>query len=170
MAGTDAERDIAKMEAEIVDLRKAVGALIVCLVRVGVQGRAPFFEDQEALGLPSRMGHVGIPPPPPGSCGGTLEKRRRRKTSDAQDDRGVKLLTNHGFVDEQDVVAGARAAIQNRRMPAPNAEICEEICGEDYLNPTRGFGFTGTAFTRTSGFLRMQNPIQPRSRASGSRR
>ena len=62
MAGIDAERDIAKMEAEILGLRKAVGALIVCLVRVGVQGRAPFFEDQEELGLPSRMGHIGIPP------------------------------------------------------------------------------------------------------------
>ena len=80
MAGTDAERDIAKMKAEIVDLRKAVGALIVCLVRVGVQGRAPFFEDQEALGLPARMGHVGIP-----TTAARILRRYAREASEAED-------------------------------------------------------------------------------------
>ena len=65
MAGlleTDAEAHIEKMEAEIADLRNAVGALIACLVRVGVEGRAPFIGDQETLGLRSKMGHIGIPP------------------------------------------------------------------------------------------------------------
>ena len=39
----------------------AIGAIIACLVRVGIEGRAISVNDSEVLGLPLRAGRIGIP-------------------------------------------------------------------------------------------------------------
>ena len=62
MTDETAQQKIDRLEAEVRDLRLGMGALIVCLVRVGVEGRFPFSEDSQVLGLPMAMGRAGIPP------------------------------------------------------------------------------------------------------------
>ena len=42
MTDETAHQRIDRLEAEVKNLRLAMGALIVCLVRVGVEGRFPF--------------------------------------------------------------------------------------------------------------------------------
>ena len=42
MTDETAQQRIDRLEAEVKNLRLAMGALIVCLVRVGVEGRFPF--------------------------------------------------------------------------------------------------------------------------------
>ena len=52
-----------KLEARVKSLEAAVGALVACLARVGVEGRVPSISDYEALGLSDMMmmGEPGIP-------------------------------------------------------------------------------------------------------------
>ena len=51
-----------KLEARVESLEAAVGALVACLVRLGVTGRAPEINDYQALGLPApAFGDVGYP-------------------------------------------------------------------------------------------------------------
>ena len=62
MTDETAQQKIELLEAEVKNLRLGMGALIVCLVRVGVEGRFPFADDSRVLGLPIAMGKAGIPP------------------------------------------------------------------------------------------------------------
>ena len=62
MTDETAQQKIERLETEVKNLRLGMGALIVCLVRVGVEGRFPFSDDSQVLGLPIAMGRAGIPP------------------------------------------------------------------------------------------------------------
>ncbi len=62
MTDETAQQKIERLEAEVKNLRLGMGALIACLVRVGVEGRFPFADDSQTLGLPIAMGKAGIPP------------------------------------------------------------------------------------------------------------
>lgn len=62
MTDETTQQKIERLEAEVKNLRLGMGALIVCLVRVGVEGRFPFSDDSQVLGLPMAMGRAGIPP------------------------------------------------------------------------------------------------------------
>ena len=67
--GADREKEkmsesMEKLEARVKSLEAAVGALVACLARVGVEGRVPSISDYEALvGLSDMMmmGEPGIP-------------------------------------------------------------------------------------------------------------
>ena len=48
------------LEERVKSLEEAVGVLIACLVRIGVEGRPPIINDCEALGIPVTM-HIGYP-------------------------------------------------------------------------------------------------------------
>ena len=56
-----AHKRVTELEAKVESLEQAIGAIIACLVRVGVEGRAMSMNDCEVLGLPPRMGTIGIP-------------------------------------------------------------------------------------------------------------
>ena len=62
MTDRTAQQKIERLEAEVKSLRLGMGALIACLVRVGVEGRFPFADDSQRLGLPVVAGRAGIPP------------------------------------------------------------------------------------------------------------
>ena len=62
MMDRTAQEKIERLEAEVKSLRLGMGALIACLVRVGVEGRFPFADDSRVLGLPMAVGTAGIPP------------------------------------------------------------------------------------------------------------
>ena len=55
------EKRIAELQTKVESLEHAIGAVIACLVRVGIEGRAISLNDCEVLGLPPRMGAIGIP-------------------------------------------------------------------------------------------------------------
>ena len=56
-----ADKKVAELAAKVESLEHAIGALITCLVRVGIEGRAISVNDSEVLGLPLRAGRIGIP-------------------------------------------------------------------------------------------------------------
>ena len=56
-----ADQQIAELAARVESLEHAIGAIITCLVRVGIEGRAISVNDSEVLGLPLMMGKIGIP-------------------------------------------------------------------------------------------------------------
>ena len=51
-----------RLEERVEQLEDAVGALIACIIRIGVDGRAPHVDDQKKLGLSPRSAEPGIPP------------------------------------------------------------------------------------------------------------
>ena len=56
-----ADARVAELAAKVESLEHAIGAIIACLVRVGIEGRAISVNDSEVLGLPLRAGRIGIP-------------------------------------------------------------------------------------------------------------
>ena len=56
-----ADTQVKELAAKVESLEHAMGAVIACLVRVGIEGRAISVNDSEALGLPLRAGRIGIP-------------------------------------------------------------------------------------------------------------
>ena len=76
MTDETVQQKIERLETEVKNLRLGMGALIVCLVRVGVEGRFPFSDDSQVLGLPIAMGRAGIPPQQPRFYAVIARKRR----------------------------------------------------------------------------------------------
>ena len=76
---------IERLEAEIKHLRLGMGALIACLVRVGVEGRSPFLDDAQVLGLPGDVGRIGIPP-----AAAKILRRYRGEAAAAEQDELVE--------------------------------------------------------------------------------
>ena len=56
-----ADTQVEELTAKVESLEHAIGAIIACLVRVGIEGRAISVNDSEVLGLPLRAGRIGIP-------------------------------------------------------------------------------------------------------------
>ena len=88
MTDETAQQRIERLEAEVKSLRLGMGALIVCLVRVGIEGRFPFVDDSQVLGLPMTMGRAGIPP-----AAAEILRRYRAEAAAAEQDRLVEAST-----------------------------------------------------------------------------
>ena len=88
MTDETAQQKIERLEAEVKNLRLGMGALIVCLVRVGVEGRFPFVDDSQVLGLSMTMGRAGIPP-----AAAEILRRYSTEAAAAEQDRLVEAST-----------------------------------------------------------------------------
>lgn len=58
---TEVRNELNDLKREVAELQRAIGAIIACLVRVGIEGRAISVNDSEVLGLELRSGRIGIP-------------------------------------------------------------------------------------------------------------
>ena len=58
---TEVRNELNDLKREVAELKRAIGAIIACLVRVGIEGRAISVNDSEVLGLEVRAGRIGIP-------------------------------------------------------------------------------------------------------------
>ena len=88
MTDETAQHKIERLEAEVKNLRLGMSALIVCLVRVGVEGRFPFVDDSQVLGLPMRAGRAGIPP-----AAAKILRRYSTEAAAAEQDQLVEAST-----------------------------------------------------------------------------
>ncbi len=55
------DREIEELKRKVEGLEEAIGALMACIVRVGIEGRVPVSNDTEKLGMGTVVGEVGIP-------------------------------------------------------------------------------------------------------------
>ena len=88
MTDETAQQKIERLEAEVKNLRLGMGALIACLVRVGVEGRYPFVDDSQVLGLPIAAGKAGIPP-----AAAKILRRYSTEAATAEQDELVEAST-----------------------------------------------------------------------------
>ena len=57
----EVRNELNELKLENGELKKAIGAIIACLIRVGIEGRAISVNDSEVLGLQLGAGRIGIP-------------------------------------------------------------------------------------------------------------
>ena len=88
MTDETVQQRVERLEAEVKNLRLGMGALIACLVRVGIEGRFPFSDDSQVLGLPMEMGRAGIPP-----AAARILRRYRSEAAAAEQDELVEAST-----------------------------------------------------------------------------